>query len=225
MDDFQYQQIHLLFQKLINRPLAKIVNQISSENELIPDFSLVQEKINSQQYISVVDFAIDVRTLFNRAKELLKDDELSKLGIDDLELWFERHLIKLPRTKDELYYCQANKVKKKISKLRRAMGLTAFSFQPINLIQNNEDYKRPAPPYLIFEIQKLITEEMKTPEVQKNVASILKSAIPDFSPLAEVRINASSITVELAEQIKDYLLKVKKEKKASLLKEDEEDDI
>ena len=84
----------------------------------------------------------------------------------------------------------------------------------------NVDSKLDRHEEMILEIQKLISEEMKTPEVQKNVAAILKSAIPDFSPLAEVHINASSITVELAEQIKDYLLKVKKEKKASLLKDD-----
>lgn len=219
MDDFEFQQIQLLFQRLVNRPLAKIINEIPQERGLIPDFSLIQEKIETQQYISIVDFTIDVRTLFNRAK-LLLNDELSTLAIDDLEMWFEKHLIKLPRTKDEFYYCQSKKIKNKCDKLRRAMSLAAFSFQPINAIQQNEDYKRPAPPYLIFEIQKLISEEMKTAEVQKNVAAILKSAIPDFSPLAEVHINASSITVELAEQIRDYLLQVKKEKKAHLIKDD-----
>ncbi|KAK8857878.1 hypothetical protein M9Y10_012974 [Tritrichomonas musculus] len=220
MNDFEYEQISILYQKLINRPLAKIIKEIPQDKELVPNFRMIQEKIDSKKYISIVDFTIDVRTLFNRAKPLLKDDELSIFAIDDLEIWFEKHLIKIPRTKDELYYCQANKIKKKCDKLRRAMSLAAFSFQPVNIAQMDDDYKRPAPPYLIFEIQKLISEEMKTPEVQRNVASILRSAIPDFNPLAEVHINASSITVELAERIKDYLLKVKKEKKANMLKED-----
>lgn len=46
---------------------------------------------------------------------------------------------------------------------------------------------------------------MKTPEVQKNVTALLKFAIPVFGPL--IHINELSITVKLAEEINDYLLK------------------
>lgn len=219
MDEFEYSQVTSFFHKLVNRPLAEVIRLIPSEISLTPNFSMIQDKLDKNKYISIADFAIDVRTLFTRAIMAVGSDQISVLAISDLEIWFEKHLVKIPRNREELAYNQLNNLKKECDDMRRAMSLSAARIKTYSKGISMEEQKRPAPPSMISEVQKLLTEEMRTAEIQMNVAAIMKKHIPTFEPLPEMRIDASQIDYELAQELKDYLSMLKKER---LEKEEEE---
>ncbi|OHT17617.1 hypothetical protein TRFO_00882 [Tritrichomonas foetus] len=215
MDRFEQTQIKEFFQTLMSRPLSRIVTRINDEKHIFPSFSTIQEKIDSNAYLTIMDFAIDVRTVFERARFADSGNEISDIAIIQLETWFEKHLLKVPRNKEEALFNQLAKLKKNLNLFRRAMSMTAAKPKPQTEIRIAEEERKIPPASLINEVQQLIKDEMTTVETQMKVAAMIRKYLPKFDPTPTVRINASTISYELAEELKEYLLKVKKDRLAA----------
>ena len=222
MDDFEHEQVEFFFKKLLKRPLIRIVNRITDEKKINPNFNVIQEKIDNNDYLTVMDFAIDVRTVFERARFADHENEVSDLSIIQLESWFEKQVNKIPRTKEEAIYNQMNKIKKQIELFRMAMSMSAVKIRPPPEQPVVDEGRKIPSAALIAELQTLIKEEMTTIDTQMKVASMIRKYIPNFDPIPTVRLSANLINTDLAEEIRDYLLKVKKERLDSLKNENKE---
>jgi hypothetical protein len=123
MDPFTLTQVNQLFARLQRRLLVDVILRLAAKEPFHPTFDLISRKLAANSYATAFDFALDVRLLFTEARRVALPDQVAVLAIADLSNWFESHLHKLPRSRDEELSASLNRAKRKIQVIRRAMAL------------------------------------------------------------------------------------------------------
>ena len=203
--EFIQRQISGLHKKLFEKPLAGMLNSILTNSELIPNPKMIQEKVDNKSYITLFDFALDIRWMIISAQKIFADDQISKFGLTDLSQWFERQLNKAPRSEEEEHFQKILKLRKQLSIVRRGISLSAAKVTTNTTMSNSKRQKRIAPAPLVNEIQKLLVSEATTSQMQMQVLSILKRNIPDFEPVAKTTLEMNQISLKCAEELLELL--------------------
>jgi len=213
MDEFNRACVSGLYTRLMSKTLIKVIQDLAPADPISPSFELISDKLTRNEYLTPFDFALDIRTLFIAAQKAAGTNHKAVLAISDLSNWFEKHLHRLPRSKDEEFYCRLNKQRLKLETVRRAMSLSGARADTGADIVAAADPRIPkhAPAPLINEVQQLLTEAT-TPEVQLKLLSVLKRHLPNFDPAATVVLQAREITAKCAEEMREVLRAAQQER-------------
>ena len=196
-----------LYTRLMNKTLMKIVKRISQKSEINPTPEMIQEKLIKDAYVTPFDFALDVRSMFISAKKAVGNEKAACIAITDLTSWFERHLHGMAMTKEEELHRRLDKARRKLCTVRRAMSLAAAKppgmADTVGITSDSKGPKHP-PVTLLNEIQNMLSKAKGT-EVQIKITSVLRRHIPNFVPSEVVTLQASDISLQCAEELKEVL--------------------
>ncbi|KAH0789676.1 hypothetical protein GPJ56_006178 [Histomonas meleagridis] len=204
-EEFIQHQIALLHKKFFEKPLSGILTLIEPQSEFVPNPKMIQEKVDNKAYLTLFDFALDIRCMIIAGQKILEKDQVAVYGLTDLSQWFENQLNKSPRNEEEEHFQKILKLRKQLVLVRRGMSLSAAKITSGTNNSNNKKQKKIAPAPLVNEIQKLLISEATTSQMQMQVLSILKRNIPDFEPAARTTLEMSQISLKCAEELMELL--------------------
>ena len=217
---FIQEQITYLFNEFKGKKLCELFAIIEQQNsDFSPNIRQIQEKVSTESYASVFDFALDVRYMILNGRKFAEqeNDKCMRLGLIELNNWFDKKVRKSPRNNEEKQMLYVRKLKKQLEFVKRGMCLSAYNAPKCSKSGNfNEKEARKASPAIINDIQKLLKEEAVSADVQMMVIHLLKKHIPDFKPSPQTTLEINEISYKCAKELKALLLSVK-EKRLSLV--------
>jgi hypothetical protein len=209
MEEYPLIKMKELWSRFQKKILCRVLLEVATKAGVHPSFSLIGSKLEKNVYITPFDFALDVRSLIQGSKKVSGSDRNAVLAISDLASWFERRLVRLPRSKEEDFALRLARAKRRMEEIRRAMSLAAASRLNVEgMSSTDQQAPRHAPTQLLNEIQSLLSKDL-APGTQLKLLSVLKRHIPNFSPAEVVTLQASDLSLRCAEEIRDVLKKKK----------------
>lgn len=207
MNEFQQLRCQKLIEKLMSKPLARMITPDWTDITGKLSLSAVIENIPS--YASLFDFYLDMRLLFEPRDPTDPVNSKTNIVLADLSSWLFPKIQNLPRSEDEYKYLKTKRILKKLGIIYGAM-LTEFESSPEQSSDPNAQSlassKMPvqAGQKRIEGLQQRI-EHLKTPAQLNAVFAILQKHVPDLTLTPEVVIEGRLITKACANELRDYL--------------------
>ena len=126
---FIQEQITYLFNEFKGKKLCELFAIIEQQNsDFSPNIRQIQEKVSTESYASVFDFALDVRYMILNGRKFAEqeNDKCMRLGLIELNNWFDKKVRKSPRNNDEKQMLYVRKLKKQLEFVKRGMCLSAY---------------------------------------------------------------------------------------------------
>jgi len=207
MNSFQYNKLSSYFSRFQTKPEARILVRFIEEESYPVTFEIIETNIVNHLYITLFDFALDIRGLILSAQKYYSKNPNAMKVLEDLSYQFEEKLGKFPRSESEEANYKLEKSLKKFSLIRRAMSMSAYTPQNQKLPTPKVSIPKTAhgpPAPQIQEIQRLINE-ITDVGVLAEVARILKKHIPDFQIQENTTIDAKLISMKCIEELRFVL--------------------
>ncbi|KAH0788316.1 hypothetical protein GPJ56_007790 [Histomonas meleagridis] len=187
--------------------MAKFLSDDDNDQEISP--SIIQQKLQSNNYASLFDFYLDVRLLLEPKPD---QTNVKKLILEELSQWFTNKIYNIPRSPEEENYMKVKKLISKINYIFKAMIIKFETLPDPNLdpLSSNDLSLASSkiPPQTgqkrIETLQQRI-EHLRTPEELQSVLRILQKHIPQLTLGPEVIIEGRYITKACANELRDYL--------------------
>ena len=213
MDEFLLSQAQRLYQKFLDRPMTKFIQNGWTDVSGNLTTSIISEKLISNKYSSLFDFYLDVRLILEPHDFTTDSIAFTNVVLSELTQWFINKIYNLPRTKAEHDFIKVKKLTKKINYIFKAMIIKLDNNVPDSSLQSNNEDKLPfvsskvSPQVGQKKIEHLQqgVDHLKTPEELQAVLKILQKHIPHITLAPNVVIEGRFITKSCANELRDYL--------------------
>ena len=128
MNDFEKRKCLELTNKMLQKDLCRpFKDKVDPERDGAPDYfniiknpmelTTVKKKLTTNEYKSIQQWADDINLIWKNAKTYNNEGTLIYLFAQELEIWFSKKFIKMPRNKDEEWVYLLRKSSNTLTKL------------------------------------------------------------------------------------------------------------
>ena len=182
-----------LILKLKEKKTFFVLQKIELESKIPINITIIETKLRKGDYLSRFDFAIDFRSYFHCCKQSCDANVI--LIVEELANWFERKLLKIPASQEEMIDRKMKKAMKKINNIDFALSLRSNNYEKSNLSFSSIS---------VAKLQKQI-KKLKDIDKMKQVLQILQEHNVIVNPSDKVLIPLNSLSPECLQDLSLFL--------------------